>query len=100
MKIKIERSGGLAGIMTCIEMDANRLPSELKDTARKFASDGSVSRIPLRSAPRGAADYYCYKITLTDGKNQQVLECNQYDIPDNLKSLISYVEEHSKKNGN
>jgi len=97
MKIKVERSGGLAGITTCSEIDANGLPSELKDTARKFTSYSSVSRIPLRSAPRGSADYYCYKITLTDGKKQQVLECNQYNLPDNLKSLISYIEEHSKK---
>ena len=51
----------------------------------------------LDSAPRGVADYYCYKITLTDGQKQRVLECNQYDLQDSLKSLISYVEEHSIK---
>ena len=51
----------------------------------------------MKSSPRGAADHYTYKISIQDGTNQNVIECNQYNIQDDLKSLIRYVEKNSKK---
>ena len=32
-----------------------------------------------------------------DGKNEMMIKCNQYDIQDDLKSLINHIEAHSKK---
>jgi hypothetical protein len=93
--IKVERSGGLTGISTCNEMDIKDLPSTLISTAKKIMNDNNYS-LPITSAPRGSADYYTYKISILDGVNQRVIDCNQYNIREDLKSLVKYIERNSR----
>jgi hypothetical protein len=55
----------------------------------------------MNSAPKGAADYYTYKISFQDGSKRKIIECNQFNIQNDLKSLVNYVESNSKnKNSN
>jgi len=96
VRITVERSGGLAGIRISKEMDAKDLPSALIRTAKKIAEDKKVSSISMKSPPRGAADHFTYKISIQDGTNLRVVECNQYNIDDDLKSLVKYIEKNSK----
>jgi hypothetical protein len=95
--IKIERTGGLAGLSENSELDSDDLPSTLETIAKKMMK--STKKLPLtsKSTPKGAADHYTYKISIKDGVNENIIECNQYDIQDDLKSLIKYVERNSNK---
>jgi hypothetical protein len=97
VKIRVERSGGMAGIPTSIEMDEKDLSSALISTAKKIIEDKDVSFLSMKSSPRGAADHYTYKISIQDGADRKIIECNQYNIQDDLKSLVKYVEKNSKK---
>jgi hypothetical protein len=97
MIIKVKRTGGLTGINVLNEMDTKDLPSALIDTAKKVMSDQNLSSITMKSTPRGAADYYSYKIWLQDGSKGRVIECNEHDIRDDLKSLVRYVERNSRR---
>jgi hypothetical protein len=97
MKIKVERSGGLAAISVSNEMDSKDLPSGLAATAKNIMRDEKLSSLPMKSTPIGAADHYSYRISFQDGINRRVIECNQYDIQDDIKSLVKYVEKNSKK---
>ncbi len=94
--VRVERTGGIAGISQYSEMNSDDLPTSLKTTLSKVVNDNIGSANSLKSIPKGAADHYTYKITVDDGSNQKVIECNQYDIHDNLKSLVTYVEKHNK----
>jgi hypothetical protein len=97
MIIKVERSGGLTGIPMTNEVDATELPSQLVTKLKKMmADDRSFSR-PLPTMPRGAADYFTYKILIQDGINQRIIECNDYNIRDDIKSLVRHIERISKK---
>jgi hypothetical protein len=78
-------------------MDVNDLPSALLNTAKKIIMDTKPSSLPMKSTPRGAADHYTYRISIHDGESQNVIECNQYNIEDDLKSLVKYIEKNSKK---
>jgi hypothetical protein len=95
MIIKVQRSGGFTGIEISKEMDVEDLPSELIATTRKIMEDKEPS-LKFQPPPKGAADHYNYKISIQDGVKQKVLECNQYNIQDDLKSLIRYIERNSK----
>jgi hypothetical protein len=95
--IKVERSGGLTGIPFLTEIDAKDLPSTLKIRAKKMLVDQKLSALPMKVTPRGAADYYSYKISVQDGVNRRVIECNEYNIQDDLKLLVKYIEKNSKK---
>jgi Emfourin len=97
MKVKVERSGGLAAISISNEMDTKDLPSGLAAMARNIMRNQKLSSIPMTSTPIGAADHYSYRISFEDGVNRRVIECNQYEIQDDLKSLVKYVEKNSKK---
>jgi hypothetical protein len=94
MRIRVERTGGLTGIQISNEMDANGLPSGLLQTARKIMED--KKSFSLKSAPKGSADHYTYKISVLDGDSQTVIECNQFNLGDDLRSLVRYVEKNSK----
>jgi Emfourin len=95
--IKVERSGGFTGIPLSNEVDAKDLPPALVTTAKKIMINTKSSSSPPKSTPRGAADHYTYKISIQDGVNRRVIECNQHTIQDDLKLLIKYVEKNSKR---
>jgi hypothetical protein len=97
VKIRVERSGGFAGISTYSEIDGKDLPIKIMTTAKKILAKPKSSSLPLRAAPKGSADYFTYKILIQDGENCRVIECTQYSIQEELKSLVRYVEKTSKK---
>ena len=66
-------------------------PLLLEGTVRKLL-DHKGSGMLKGTRPKGAADYLNYKITLEEGHRNSVIECNQFDMDDDLKSLIRYVE--------
>jgi hypothetical protein len=97
MIIKVERTGGLAAIPISNEMDAKDLPSALISTAKKIIMDQKSSSLPMKATPKGAADHFTYRILVQDGVNRKVIECNEHNIQDDLKSLVKYIERYSKK---
>lgn len=97
MRITVERSGGFAGIPICNEIDGKDLPSALARTAKKIIEDKKSPSLSMKSSPKGAADYFTYKILIQDGRNQRVIECNQYNIEDDLKSLVKFIEKNTRK---
>jgi len=97
VRIRVERSGGFAGIPISNEIDAKDLPTALVTKLKEIMENTKSSSSPLRETPRGAADYFTYRISVKDGPNERVIECNQYNLQDDLKSLIKYVEGYSRK---
>jgi hypothetical protein len=100
MKIRVERSGGIAGISISNEMDAKDLPLDLLRAAKKVVEDRKVSSSSIKSYQKGSADHFTYRISVDDGKNESVVECNQYNIEDDLRSLVKYIEKNSKRKMN
>lgn len=97
MIIKIERSGGLTGVKITNEVDVKRLPSSLATRLRKMILNDRYTTTPLKSTPESARDYFTYKILIQDDMNKKVIECNEYDIHADLKSIVDFVEKVSKK---
>jgi hypothetical protein len=97
MKIKLERSGGFAGITSSNEMDTDKLPSSLQNTVKDLLDKKELSITKDLRRPKGAADYLNYTITIQDGKKDHVIECNEFNMDSTVKSLISFVQKNSKK---
>jgi hypothetical protein len=93
--IKVERSGGLGGISMSKEVDVKDLPSKLATIIKKEIVNPKSS-FPLKSIPIGAADYFTYRISVQDGADQKVIECNEYNIQKDLESVVKYIESLSK----
>jgi hypothetical protein len=97
MKIKIEHSGGFAGISSSTEMKADKLPSELKGTVKDLLNSTKLPQPRTLGSPKGAADHLSYKITISDGKEDHVIECNEYEMNSRMKSLVRYIQKNSNK---
>lgn len=98
MKIKVERSGGFAGISSSNEMDTNKLPRSLEDKVKELLGKKQLPFAKALTRPKGAADYLNYKITIRNGKEDHVIECNDLEMDSSMKSLVSYIQKNSKKN--
>jgi len=92
--IKIERSGGITGILRSNVLNSKDLPITLRSNLKKIIENPKPGSGPLRSPPRGAADYYTYKISIKEGTKEDIMEFNQYNMIDELKALIKYVEKN------
>lgn len=97
MKIKVERSGGFAGILSSTEMDTDKLPSSIESTVRELLDRRKTTPTKSQRPTKGAADYHNYKITIQNGKKNHVIECSEFGMDDNVKSLVSYMQKNSKK---
>ena len=97
MRIKVERSGGIAGIPISNEMETKDLPTDVLRTAKKLIENKKTSSLSMKSSPRGSADHYTYRISIHDGNDSHIVECSEYNIQNDLKSLIKYIEKHSTK---
>jgi len=92
LKVKIERSGGFAGIISSSELITDKLPPSFEVTVRELLSP-KKSLQSLNPGPRsGSADYLNYKITIQNGMKKRVLKCNELGMDSKLKSLVKYVE--------
>jgi len=96
VRIRVERSGGFAGIPITNEIDSKNLPSTLVTKLNKIMENAKSPKFPLTATPRGAADHFTYKILVKDGAKETIIECDQYSFEDDLKSLVKYVERNSE----
>jgi hypothetical protein len=95
VEIRIERSGGLAGIATSREMGIETLPSSMTNKVHEILNERNPNA--SKAVPKGSADQFNYKITIRDGIDETVIECSEYNMSENLRELIGYIERHTKK---
>ena len=97
LKIKVERSGGFAGISSSTEMDVDKLPASIEGTVRELLDERKLSSMKDPGRRKGAADYLNYKITIQNGNKNHVIDCSELAMDDNIKSLVSYLQKNSMK---
>lgn len=98
MKIRIERSGGFAGMSSSNELDSDMLPPSIESTVRELLEKKKLPRAKGLGRRIGSADYLSYKISIHDGNKQHVIQCNELEMDSNVKSLVNYIKKNSKKN--
>ena len=59
MIIKVERTGGFAGIAQSSELHCEDLPSELKNTIKKIIKNTKTSSLPLKLIPKRSRGSLC-----------------------------------------
>lgn len=95
MKIKVERSGGIAGIPTTAEIDTKDLPSSLVNEVKRTIEHKRSPKL-AKTLKKGAADHFSYIFSIEDKGEKTIFECNQYDIQNELKNLLKFIEKNSK----
>ncbi len=94
MKIYFERTGGFMGRDVSTTVDTNQLPPEeaLSLLQKLDKSDFFCLPETINSGLEGmsgAADRYCYKVTVELAGVQRTVETSEEDAPEELQPLLS-----------
>lgn len=79
------------------EIDSDKLPHSLESTIMELLDPRKLLITKGLKQPKGAADYFSYKITIRKGNKDHIIECNEIQMNDSIKSLVSYVQKKSEK---
>jgi hypothetical protein len=97
-KIKFERSGGYAGVTLAHALETKALPAPELARVQKLIDDANLFELPKQVKSRDAMpDRFEYKITIREKGRQRTLVIGERSTPENLKPLIDYLVEQSKK---
>lgn len=97
-KIKFERSGGFAGITLAHELNTSTLSEAELARVQKLIDDANLFEMPKPVKSRDALpDSFEYKLTIREKGRQRTLVVGDRSTPENLKPLIDYLTELSRK---
>jgi hypothetical protein len=64
--------------------------------ANKIMIDQKPSSLLNKATQPGAADHFFYRISVSGGANNKVIECNELNARQDLKQLIKFLVKNSK----
>lgn len=104
MRIRYERSGGLANIGVKYDVDSAKLSEDKAEQLKRLIEAARPFDQPAASpAPAGAADQYQYELTVEDGGRTHTIRTNDTAASAELMNLFDWLnrealaEQGSKK---
>lgn len=91
MKIEIERSGGFTGIIKKITMDTETLPKNMANDIEKKLFKAKLANRLSYTTKRRVPDSYYYKISSHVGKHTQKIEFSEFDIDNELRTMVNFL---------
>jgi hypothetical protein len=90
MKVSIVRGGGLAGILTCTELDAGRLPPDA--AAALGQKVAALGRLEEPAPPPSLPDELQYEVTIEDARGKHTANFTDGNLPKPLRELIEWAD--------
>ena len=98
MRIRYERSGGLANIGLKYDVDSAELPdSKAEQLKRLIEAARPFDQPATASAPAGAADQYEYEMTVEDGGRAHTIKTNDTTASAELLNLFDWLNREALK---
>jgi hypothetical protein len=92
MKVRLVRSGGVAGIRLTRELDSERLPEDgARRLARLVEESGVLGLPPGAPAPPTGPDRFAYRLTVESGNAEHTVELAEQDVSPALTPLIDWL---------
>ena len=95
MRVHFQVSGGigfLPGLAVPRAIDVDALPEEDRRRVRQAVDEARFFTLPARvPAPRGAADYQTYQITIEDGTRRHTVVVSDPVAPAPLQRLVNLL---------
>jgi hypothetical protein len=92
MRIKFERSGGMAGMRLATSLNTKYLEADEAQKLEKLVEDCNFFDLPEKmTSSRGGADRFQYKITVSSGWKKHTLVADESELPKKLQSLVKQL---------
>ena len=97
MKVRLERTGGLAGSKLSVEIDSEDLPPERALELAERVRGAQLFSLPASTVPkRVVPDSFRYTITAEDAGVSKTIERGEPDMSAPLARLVDYLVEHAR----
>lgn len=92
LKIKLERSGGFAGMTMRFSLEDRDLPEEEAQRLRQMLQQARFFELPpsLR-ATSPQPDRFTYRLTVSSDEKEHTVELSESAIPHELRPLLDYL---------
>ena len=94
MKIRLERTGGFAGMTRTLEVDIDSLPENERSLVTGMINDADFFALPsvVPRNEQSGADLYNYRITIESADGLHTVEATQLSVPESLEPLIVWLD--------
>ena len=92
MLIRLERSGGFAGMRKSYAIDTESLPQEEAGKLHELVNAADFFNLPAKfPAPKRGADYFQYRMTVEMEGKKHTVDVSDPEVPDKLRPLIQLI---------
>ncbi len=97
MKVRLVRSGGVAGVRLATEADCEKLPdARARSLARLVEQSGILSLPTGAPGSRPAPDRFAYRVTVETDAGEHTVEVAEDDVTPALEPLIDWLVAHAR----
>ncbi len=95
VRIRFERTGGLAGRKIEVFVDSDSLPPTQAKRLRTLLDRSKFFDLPLElGAGSGGADRFQYRVTVEDDSHSHTVEASESTVPDAMWPLLDWLARH------
>ena len=93
MRVKLERSGGIANIRRVVTVDAAALAPERADELRRLVTAAGLATFPENPTPlAGRPDRFIYQLTVEDEGGVRAVTVREDAASGKMQRLIDWVQ--------
>lgn len=98
MKVRLERTGGVAGTRLEVVLDTAEMSPERAERVETIAAHLEGHGLPSKTALSGAArDAFRYTVTLDDGSGERRIEADDLTIDSKLRDLVDILVREGRR---
>jgi len=93
MKIRVQRSGGFAGLQAGTDVDTDSLPKEESQQLKELVDSSSFFELPPVIKSRNPMpDRFSYRITVESQGHEHTVEASEAELPEKLRPLVQRLD--------
>lgn len=100
MRIIFERSGGIMGLKSSLNIDLNDLPLDQAETLRRLLDETHFLSLPENTPGRPSPDGFNYTITVETKTVTHTVHTNDTTAPKELQPLLQELSQRARSQRN
>ncbi|HVN74741.1 MAG TPA: protealysin inhibitor emfourin [Thermoanaerobaculaceae bacterium] len=94
MRVRLERSGGLANVRRSVTVDAAALAPERAEELRRLVRAADLATFPENPTPlAGRPDRFIYHLTVEDDAGSRSITVSEDAASDEMQRLLDWVQQ-------